>query len=231
MALTLADLGYDAPQWGDRRLRLDVWERIRVDPDTGCWLWLGALNTDGYGKYRGTSAHLSVFRALCGPTPPDRIADHHCHDPRKCRGGRTCRHRRCSNPACLHWVTRKGQLVPGRRNRWGREFEAGAPIDVCKNGCEFTPENTRWNLSRGVWVRRCKACSRETARHWQARQRGKDPGPFAPRPASAPRKKPPLRTHCSHGRLYTPENIYLRPDGRGRECRCPEGNRPRGVSV
>lgn len=225
MAVTLSDLGYDAPRWGDPRLPTSAWERIAVDAATGCWLWLGGLTPGGYGRYRGTSAHLAVFRVLAGPTPEGLDADHLCHDPRTCRGGRTCRHRRCVCPTCLIWATRAEQLAPHRRNRWGHSFEKLAPLDVCKFGHEFTPQNTTWNLSRGMWVRRCKACARETARQWQARSRGKDPGVFTPRLDVEPRKRPPLTSHCPHGKLFTPGNTYIHPNGRARECTCPSSTR------
>lgn len=209
----------EALRWGDPRIKRDVWTRIRIEPDTGCWTWTGNARTNGgYGKYCGTGAHLTVWRKLVGPTPVGLQADHVCHDPAACRGGKQCPHKLCVNPAHLAWVTSRVNLSIQRRNRWGYLPDEVPSVDVCKYGHEFTPENTRRNLSRGEWVRRCKACARETARRWQLRKRGEDPGPFAPRLDSEPRKSRHRRTHCRREHEYMPENTYDRPDGRGREC-------------
>lgn len=216
--VTLADLGYAMPEWGDSRLKADVWRRIRVE-DNGCWTWTGGRDADNYGRYRHGKAHLNIFRALCGPTPEDLITDHLCHDPLTCRGGVACPHRPCVNPGDLAWVTYAKNAAIDRRNRWGRLPDESPALDVCKWNHEFTPANTLWNLSRGVWVRRCKACAREVSRRHMATKRGGDPGEFAPRLDHEPRKTWALAPACPQGHGYTEENTYLRPDGKGRDCR------------
>lgn len=205
-------------RWGDTRVPARTWAMIALYRNTGCWLWQGAVKATGYVGVGNTTRHLWMFRRLVGPTPEGLVADHVCHDPRTCAGGTTCVHRRCVNPAHLQWVPQSRNLAPERRNRWGDRFERGAPIDVCKYGHEFTETNTQWNLSRGNMVRRCKACARETARRHMLRKRGIDPGPFAPRLDHEPRKPMPVKTHCKHGHAMTGDNVYIRPDGRGRDC-------------
>lgn len=58
------------------------------EPNSGCWLWLGALNRQGYGKLalhgrRGTFelAHRTAWRLYHGPLPADVLVCHACDMP------------------------------------------------------------------------------------------------------------------------------------------------------
>jgi hypothetical protein len=57
------------------------------EPNTGCWLWLRGLNSDGYACVRieGKShrVHRLVWEIFKGPIPPDRRVCHRC-DVRSC---------------------------------------------------------------------------------------------------------------------------------------------------
>ncbi len=71
-----------------------------VDPVTGCWLWDGHCNTNGYGQFRlgGPKQHLAhrwYYEQLRGPIP-DGIELHH-----------TCENHRCVNPDHLEPMTRR----------------------------------------------------------------------------------------------------------------------------
>jgi hypothetical protein len=57
-----------------------------VDPQTGCWNWNRRLTDDGYGSWKGTTAHRVMYERKYGPIPPG-------HD-----GHHTCENRRCVNP-------------------------------------------------------------------------------------------------------------------------------------
>lgn len=53
-------------------------ERMSVpEPNTGCWLWLGALGDPGYGKLgvgrRHLSAHRASYEAHVGPIPDGMV--------------------------------------------------------------------------------------------------------------------------------------------------------------
>lgn len=82
----------------DRSSRIEkFWRNVdRSGGNESCWLWLGRLDEDGYGRHwwrlTGThSAHRISWMLTHGPIPEDRpIIDH------------VCRNRRCCNPHINH---------------------------------------------------------------------------------------------------------------------------------
>lgn len=100
-----------------RRAGLTAEERFhrsyRVDEETGCWVWLLALDEDCYGHFavagRNFRAHRWAFEHLVGPIPDGLTVDH------------LCRHTWCVNPAHMEAVTM------GENNRRARaSFAEGA---------------------------------------------------------------------------------------------------------
>lgn len=86
--------------------RAPIMERLlarRTVTAGGCWLYNGTL-AQGYGLigYKGRlhKVHRLARELLVGPIPAGQVCDHVCHneDP-TCKGGPTCEHRRCFNPA------------------------------------------------------------------------------------------------------------------------------------
>ena len=76
----------------------------------GCWPWTASLDGTGYGQIRhegaALPAHRVVYEVLVGPIPEGYEVDHTCHNADvSCKGGPTCLHRRCVNPAHLEAVT------------------------------------------------------------------------------------------------------------------------------
>lgn len=118
--------------------RYDV-ERFwgHVDKSGECWLWNGNLTSSGYGTYAGRAgAHRIAYRITVGQIPPGYEVDHLCNVPR------------CVRPEHLEAVTRE--------ENWRRRVERQTH---CKNGHEFTPENTY----TGWGQRACKTCARRRA--------------------------------------------------------------------
>ena len=84
-----------------------LYERITVDPFTGCWLVrVPGQGADDTGNYPGLvwngqnwPAHRLAFTLLIGPIPAGYQIDH-VHEL-------GCRSRRCCNPAHLEAVTRR----------------------------------------------------------------------------------------------------------------------------
>jgi HNH endonuclease len=112
-----------------------------------CWIWTGATNDDGYGvvgiegkiKY----VHRVSFEAIVGPVPEELELDH------------LCKIRVCYNPNHLEPVTHLENV------RRGESFNRNKI--VCKNGHEFTIENT---VNRVTGGRYCRQCNRDRYQKW-----------------------------------------------------------------
>lgn len=105
------------------------------ESDDGCWLWQGALKSNGYGRVdRSTLAHRWAYQAFVGPIPDDLVVDH------------LCRRKSCVNPLHMELVT----IAENVRRHFRLQTH-------CRNGHEFTPENT-YRYSDGV--RKCRTCHR-----------------------------------------------------------------------
>lgn len=65
----------------DERLR----EGVMVDPNSGCWLWTGAINDEGYGATQLGGAWMVAHRAsyivFVGDIPHDALVCHKCDVP------------------------------------------------------------------------------------------------------------------------------------------------------
>lgn len=123
-----------------------LWRKVDIDDETGCWNWNASQSTDGYGRFflDGTVRQASrvVYELLKGKIADGLELDH------------LCRNTRCVNPAHLEPVThaeniRRGDLALGIRSA----------ITHCKNGHEFTPENTALRNRNGSVHRRCRKCN------------------------------------------------------------------------
>jgi hypothetical protein len=57
-------------------------ERICIEPNSGCWLWTGALTTGGYPKVQKRPKYLLGHRAIRELFfPPHRLLHHTCETP------------------------------------------------------------------------------------------------------------------------------------------------------
>lgn len=58
----------------------DFWARIVPEPNTGCWLYLGPYDKDGYGKFGalGERAHRIAWTLTRGPVPHGKWVLHRC---------------------------------------------------------------------------------------------------------------------------------------------------------
>ncbi len=70
------------------------WAKIKVNVETGCWEWTGAIRLwnrkpgdGGYGAFwmggRVVRAHKAMYELLVGPVPRGKILLHEC-DNRRC---------------------------------------------------------------------------------------------------------------------------------------------------
>lgn len=122
-------------------------------PESGCWLWMGAKSTGGYGRInvngKRWQVHRFYYEQKRGDVPKELVMDH------------LCRVRCCINPDHLEPVTNKENILRGdgpaaRNNR----------MTHCKEGHELAGDNLL-NYSRD---RRCKICSNvNLAKKYQVR--------------------------------------------------------------
>ena len=92
----------------------------KVEKTSSCWLWIGALNTQGYGNFwDGTryrrAHHVALELATGVPVPKDTVVLHICDNPR------------CVNPAHLQVGTQQDNIHDmirkGRRGYTGLQGE------------------------------------------------------------------------------------------------------------
>jgi hypothetical protein len=111
--------------------------RRKIEND--CWVWTGYRISTGYASVlwteNGVKKNMLVHRAShelwIGPIPEGYEVDH------------LCRNRPCYNPKHLEAVTHEENT---RRRTWSGP--------VCRNGHEFTDENTYYVRT----TRHCKKC-------------------------------------------------------------------------
>jgi hypothetical protein len=148
------------------------WLKVdRTGGEQACWPWV-AGGSSGYGHVRWLGhvrvAHRIAYELAVGPIPEGMDLDHLCHtNDASCRGGVSCPHRRCVNPAHLEPVTNLVNVMRGRS-----PHATAARQTHCAQGHEFTPENTRIYPARPN-ARACLACKRAAASETQ-RRKGSD---------------------------------------------------------
>lgn len=130
----------------DLTLPARIAAKVRRDDETGCWPWMGFIQSNGYGKVyfdrKVRLAHRVVYELLVGPIPDGLVLDH------------LCRHRSCVNPAHLRATTiRENTLATGSL---ARSALAAARLS-CVHGHDYTLANT-YLSARG---RVCRTCHRE----------------------------------------------------------------------
>lgn len=134
------------------------WSHVDQRGPDECWPWTSHVDDDGYGHFTVDSKSEYATRWLCEQTTGQMLSgwetDHLCHSrDSSCRGGKTCLHRRCCNPAHLEAVPKKVNVLRGLG-----PTAVNARKEVCDNGHEFTPENT---IRRPTGNRGCRECHRE----------------------------------------------------------------------
>jgi hypothetical protein len=82
------------------------WSKVSVDKATGCWMWTGKVNMDGYGRCRTmgmNSSHRASYLMCVGPIPAGTNILHLCDTPA------------CVNPSHLQPGTQKENMQQAAR--------------------------------------------------------------------------------------------------------------------
>lgn len=120
--------------------------KVRVNPETGCWVWMGACNNIGYGNMwvRGRSAvaHRISYCHHVGPIPDGLDLDH------------LCRVRNCVNPAHLEPVTRRENILRGTGPQVAAEKNWAKTH--CTRGHPYSGDNLYFDAKNKK--RQCHAC-------------------------------------------------------------------------
>src|ERR1700761_3720809 len=68
-----------------RSLEERFFDSVMPEPNSGCWLWVGSLNENGYGTigvaYKTQLAHRVSYRLHVGPIPDGLNVLHKCDVP------------------------------------------------------------------------------------------------------------------------------------------------------
>lgn len=108
-----------------------------------CWVWQGALLNSGYGLFtdeygKPITAHRWAYKHFKGEIPSNCVIDHICRNPA------------CVYPKHLQAISQSDNI---KRSLLVKMRSARTH---CKNGHEFTPENTVY--IKGQRGRRCAKC-------------------------------------------------------------------------
>jgi hypothetical protein len=142
-------------------MRLTVAERLErfsiPEPNSGCYLWLGALDKDGYAWMGGINARAArkAYEEKNGRIPDGFVLDHRC------------RLRCCVNPDHLEAVTQKVN--------WDR---GDGPVDILRQRKFVCDEcGGPWEILRttkdGGPMRGCRACTAAYMKDYHERNRDK----------------------------------------------------------
>ena len=116
---------------------------------SGCWVWMGARVSSGYGAIKNGGKQLAVHRAAyelhVGLIPDGMVLDHLCRNPP------------CWRLDHLEVVTQQVNTLRGIG-----PTAKQAKRTHCKHGHEFTPENTY--VGGFPSGRRCRTCRRDQER-------------------------------------------------------------------
>lgn len=118
-----------------------------------CWEWLAYKMSNGYGNfhYKGKTklAHRISYQIYRGDIPQGLQLDH------------LCRNRGCVNPDHLEVVTQQENI---KRGDICNDNNPRKKLTHCKNGHEFTKENT---IIVNGKSRNCRECHKESMKKYR----------------------------------------------------------------
>lgn len=132
----------------------------KVDETSGCWVWGGSKDKDGYGKVRvkfpngrvAYLAHRMTFMHFVGDIPDGKEVDH------------ICKNTSCINPAHLRLLTHRENVEAGDYKTHHRN----AVKTHCIHGHALTAENIRIQRHKNTVMRHCKLCAKDRSKKYNA---------------------------------------------------------------
>jgi hypothetical protein len=197
----------------NRTLEERFWGFVNPEPNTGCFLWSGALNRAGYGSIaaggrNGSRRASHVAMELAGnPVPQGLFALHRCDNPA------------CVNPEHIFF----GRHLENVRDSRAKGRLAGTPLHrrntridptECLRGHLLTAENI-YTMPTGGSV--CRLCRNINAAKVRATRKANGLTSNGAVPVVV-KARPPLMMECRRGHPLAGDNLYVRPDGK-RCCR------------
>lgn len=177
--MKINELYSEIPRWKNK---------VRTNPVTGCWEWLGYLDRQGYGvssnvRVPNTQAvHRISYTLLVGTIPEGLTLDH------------VCEVRHCVNPEHLNPCTAIENIKAGAERRRLRLWQGPQATatqlrkakGICPSGHVLSEVGTLPRLKKGKRQDvRCKACQHETQRKHREKvgiATGKVRGAYGKRP-------------------------------------------------
>jgi hypothetical protein len=120
----------------------------KVNKTDNCWFWTGYKNPKGYGKitvnYKPIMAHRYSYEYYIDSIPKGLVLDH------------LCENKDCVNPAHLEPVTNQENLIRGKVGQKNAIHHKSKTH--CKNGHEYTEENTKYIQRKTGYIRLTRSC-------------------------------------------------------------------------
>ena len=124
---------------------------VSIDEESGCWIWTGYTNVDGYGMFcinrKAIVSHRVSYELRVEPNCRWQAAGSQLPRSKKCVRGPLCPHRRCVNPDHLDVVTLLENLQRAEIS------EARLLKTHCPRGHAYEPKPSY------LPTRRCRICS------------------------------------------------------------------------
>lgn len=144
-------------KWGKKTVIERFMSKVAIRKN--CWIWTGAVERFGYGKFsvsrRSVMAHRFSYHHFKGSIPEGLTLDHLCRVPS------------CVNPDHLEAVTLRENLLRGNT------FQAKNKAKThCPHGHPYDKENT---FIRKDGARTCKECMRARCRDYNRLRRSRKP--------------------------------------------------------
>lgn len=134
------------------------WAKVRKTEF--CWIWIASTSENGYGQFslnkKPVRAHRVAYELIKGKIPEGMTLEH------------LCKNRLCVNPDHLEPVTLKENVLRGEgvTALLSRQTH-------CKNGHEFTEENTYIPRDPKNGKRQCRECKKVYQKSYQAKYKRK----------------------------------------------------------